>query len=255
MIKINQRQSEIFQLIKEKKHMDVSDILPLFSVSPPTIRKDLTLLEDLGMIVRTHGSVHLAEQQNPQLIPFDTRSCLNQKEKEIIAKIAAQQIHEGDSIILDSGTTMIELAKLLVDRENLTIFTSSLPIAMLFVNSSVSVNLLGGIFVGNNMSVQGPEAEAYIRRIEVDKTFISSSGVRPSYGLTNAQSLEASLERCMIEAGKTVYALLDSSKFSLSSVYPFASFSDLDYLITEKPIENSAIVAELEAANVEVLIP
>ena len=253
MLKINKRQSEIFQLIKEHENMDVRDILPHFQVSAPTIRKDLNILEDAGMIVRTHGAVRLVSHP-AQMAPFEARSCLHKDAKEIIAQIAADQIHDGDSILLDSGTTTTELAKLLVDRENLTIFTNSLPITMLFSRSQVSVNLLGGIFLGRNFSVQGPEAEDYLRRIEVDKAFVCSSGVRPGYGLVNSQPLEASLKKCMVRSGRTIYALLDSSKFEKSSVYPFARFSDLDYIITEKPIENEALLSSIETAGVELLV-
>ena len=204
------------------------------------------------MVVRTYGEVRLAMQTNP-ITPFEARSCLHQEAKRAIAREAAKQIEEGDSIILDSGTTTIEIAKLLVNRSNLNVFTNSLPIATTFSNSAVSVNLLGGMLLGRNLSVLGPEAEEYLSRIEVNKAFISAPGTRVNYGLVTSHPLEASIKKSMVIAAKTVYAVLDSSKLDLPSIYPFAPFSDLHFLITEKPVVNPTISAALAAAGVTVL--
>ncbi len=254
MNKINKRQSEIYYLVKDKGSMFVKDIIPLFPVSAATIRKDLTALQDAGLLLRTHGEVQLAQQTDP-VTPYEARTGLNVEAKAAIARRAVEEIHDGDSIILDSGTTTIEIAKLLKDRTNLNVITNSLPIAMTFSTSQVFVTLIGGIFLGKNLSIQGPEAEEYLSRLVVDKTFISSPGIRPQYGLVTSHPLEASIKHRMIEAGRVVYAVLDSSKLAKTSVHPFAAFSELDYLITESPVKDEMLRKTLAQNNVQILIP
>jgi len=252
-MKINQRQSEMYQYIKKNESVKVQDLLLMFQVSAPTIRKDLAILEDAGMIVRTHGAARMASQADP-ITPFEARSSLHKEAKEMIARKAVQYIEEGDSIILDSGTTTLEIARLLTGWSNLNIFTNSIPIAMMLSSSRVSVNLVGGILLGRNFSLQGPDTEEYFHRIEVSKTFISASGIRLNYGLVNSQSLESSVKKSMISAGKTVFAVLDSSKFQTPSVYPSGKWAELDYIITETPIKDNNIREQIENSGIKVLM-
>lgn len=254
MLKINQRQSEIYQYIKKNENVRTQELLQLFPVTPPTLRRDLSILEDAEMIVRTHGAARIASQKDA-ITPFEARSSLHLEAKKTIAKEAASLIEEGDSIILDSGTTTLEIARLLVDRTNLNIFTNSLPIATLFSTSNVNVTLTGGMLLGRNFSLQGPDAEEYLRRIEVDKTFVAASGVRASYGLVNSHAMEASIKKCMIDVGKTVYAVIDSSKFSAHSIHPSGEWASLDYIITDTPIEDEEINAQIHQAGVKVIVP
>lgn len=253
MLKINQRQSEIYQYIKKNESAHVQELLSIFPVSPPTLRKDLACLEDAGLIIRTHGAARIASNE-VTMTPFEARSSLHKSAKEAIARKAVTLIENNDSIILDSGTTTLELAKLLVDRQNLTVFTNSLPIAMTFSNSPVNVTVIGGILLGKNLSLEGPDAEAFFQRIEVNKTFISSSGVRPQSGLVNSSSIEASIKKSMMDAGDQVYAVLDSAKFSTPSIYPTGTWADLDYIITESPIDNPEILEQLALANIRIIL-
>ncbi len=237
MININKRQSEIYHMIKNSGSIDVRDIIAAFDVSAATIRKDLTLLEQEGLVFRTHGEVHIVSQ-NEQMTPFETRNSLHSEAKLAIAHSAVREIYEGDSIILDSGSTTLEIAKLLTSYNHLTVITNSLPAAMALSNSHVSVIVIGGLFLGKNLSVQGPDSERYLAQIEADKAFIASSGVRRDIGLVASNPLEASIKHCMIKAARKTYAVLDSSKFSTSSIDLFADFNEIDCIITERPIQN-----------------
>ena len=253
MLRINKRQSEIYQLIKTHSNMSVKDLLPHFPVSAATVRKDLTILEESGLVIRTHGEVHLAPHGNP-ITPFEARSSLHNEAKLAIARAAAREIRDGESVILDSGTTTAEIAKLLADRKNLTVITNSLPVATALSSSQVSVLIVGGIFLGTNLSIQGPEAEQYFRRIEADRAFLSSTGVRRSIGLVSSNPLEASIKKSMIGAARKTYAVLDSSKFHISSVNLFADFSDISAIITEKPVEDAETRARLLELGVECIL-
>lgn len=253
-MKINNRQSEIYHYIKQHNSVSVNTLVSIFEVSAPTIRKDLTLLEERGLISRTHGEAHLLAREN-LITPFEARTTLHHAAKKVIAQIAAGEIQDGESIMLDSGTTTLEIARQLVNRANLTVITNSLPIATLFSNSSVSVYIAGGTFLGSNLSVQGPETDEFLRNLSVDRTFISSAGTRLNYGLSTSAQTEASLKRSMLSAAKRKYAVIDSSKFSISSIYPVVPFSDLDCVITETEIRSQEFRELLARSNTQLLYP
>jgi len=253
-MKINHRQSEIYHYIKQYNSVTVNCLVSMFGVSAPTIRKDLTLLEEQGLIARTHGEAHLLAKEN-LITPFEARSTIHHEAKRIIAQVAAAQIQDGESIMLDSGTTNLEIARQLVHRTNLTVITNSLPVAMLFGSSSVSVYIVGGTFLGSNLSIQGPETDEFLRNLAVDRVFISSVGTRINYGLATSAQAEASLKRSMLSAAKCRYAVIDSSKFFTSSIYPVVPFEDLDYIITEKKPDSPELNETLAHAHTTLLYP
>jgi len=253
MSNLNKRQSELYQIIKNHGSMDVRSLISMFDVSAATIRKDLALLEQSQLIFRTHGEVHLAAQ-NRHMLPLEIRSNLRADAKKAIARAAAKEIHEGDSIILDSGSTTLEIAKLVKDYSHLTVITNSLPIALELSDSSVQVTIVGGLFLGKNLSIQGPEAEKYLSRIEVDKAFIGASGIRKDIGLATSNSLEGCIKHVMIEAARKTYAVLDSVKFDTSSVELFADFSEIDCIITEKTLQNPLQKERIGQLGIQVIV-
>lgn len=253
MPNLNTRQSEIYQIIKNCGSIKVHDLLPMFDVSAATIRKDLTTMADSGLIFRTHGEVHLATH-NDLMLPFESRCSLRSEAKKAIAQAAVREIHEGDSIILDSGSTTMEIARLLSGFQNLTVITNSLPAVFALNNSQISVEVVGGTFLRQNLSIQGPESERYLSQIEVDKAFICSTGVRRDVGLVASNSLEGRIKHCMIQAAHKTYAVLDSVKFNTSSIVLFADFDEIDCIITEKPIEDPLQKARFEQLGMELII-
>ena len=254
MINMTKRQSEIYHVIKEQGTIEVRHLIPMFDASAATIRKDLTALAQGGLIFRTHGEVHLVTQSD-LILPFESRSALRTEAKKAIAQIAVREIQEGDSIILDSGSTTLEIAKLLNDFQHLTIITNSLPAVLALSNPQLSIIIVGGIFLGQNLSIQGPEAERYLSEIEVDKSFICSTGVRRDVGLVTSNSLEGRIKHCMIQAARKTYAVLDSVKFHTGSIDLFADFSEIDCIITEKPIQDPLQRARLSQLGTEILTP
>ena len=250
---LNKRQSEIYHVIKHQGSIEVRDLIPMFDVSAATIRKDLMTLEQAKLVFRTHGEVHV-DTQNKSMLSLDVRSNLRSEAKKAVAQAALEEIQDGGNIILDSGSTTLEIAKLLTGYQHLTVITNSLPIALALKDTQIMVNVIGGIFLGQNLSIQGPEAEKYLSQIEVDKAFISSSGVRREIGLTTSNSLEGRIKHCMLKAARKTYAVLDSAKFSTSSVELFADFSEIDCIITDKPIENPAQKERFEQLGTQLII-
>ena len=253
MLNLNTRQGEIFQIIKNCGSIKVHDLLPQFNASAATIRKDLTALTEAGLIYRTHGEVHLAAQ-NDIMLPFESRCDLHAEAKRAIARAAVREIQEGDSIILDSGSTTLEIAKLLGSFHNLTVITNSLPAILAMNNTHISVSVIGGTFLPQNLSIQGPESERYISQIEVDKAFICSTGVRRDIGLVASNSLEGRIKHCMLSAAHRTYAVLDSAKFTKSSIVLFADFEEIDCIITEKPIQDAQQAKRFQELGTKIII-
>lgn len=255
MINSKKRQREIYLLIKDNHSVRVSDLEKKFNVSAPTIRKDLTVLEKNGLVQRSHGFAEICDDFNTvRLSSFDSRSHLNLREKTAIARKAVKYINDGDSIILNAGTTTLEIAKLLTGRQNLIIFTNSLSAASVFDSSRVSINIISGVYFSDDFATRGPDAEHYLRSIRVSKAFISSSGIRTDYGLACSDSLNSSLLQAMTNASEKVFALLDSSKLIKSNIYPSVSFQDIDYLITDSEITDDALCSSLKRAGTSIIV-
>ncbi len=227
--------------------MRVEDIIKRFNVTPATIRRDLSYLEKSGAIMRTHGAAKIVN-------PFPTRNILFSDEKMAIAKCAAKLIEDGMSIILDSGTTTLSLANQLVSKKDLTVITNSIAIANTFAVTDVTTILTGGVLIGRQQTIIGPDAEHFLSNIQASTLFLSTTGIDPKNGLTCVSPFSASIKKAMIKSAKRVVLLCDSSKFNVSAVVLFARFDQIHQLITSRPITDKVLLANLKAAGVEITI-
>jgi DeoR/GlpR family transcriptional regulator of sugar metabolism len=244
MSTINKRQHKLLEIIQDRSSAYVNDLIPLFDVSAATIRKDLTMLEELSLVQRTHGEVHIVSNS---VTPIEDRSIQNINAKRAIAQKALPLIPEKGSVILDSGTTTIEIAKLLGTIGGLTVITNSLSVATVLANKA-NVLMPGGILLGENLSIQGPETERYFGNLEVDIAFIAASGVRPQIGFTSQNPLECSVKQSMMRAARHTCAVVDTSKFEKSGVYLYARFQEFDTVITETRVQD-ALLDQLAEEN------
>lgn len=247
------RQKQILQIIAQRGSIGVNELIAQFPKTPATIRKDLSSLEQDGYIKRTRGVAHIVKENS--LLPSQTREDLHKSEKRVIAELAAKEVQPGDVVILDSGSTVHALSLVIGDIPNLTVITNSVPIAQTFGGKSSTLIVCGGIRQPIQMATVGPETERYLSNIEVDKAFIGATGVRGFVGLTAISPLQCTVKQLMIKAAKKVYALLDSSKFNTISLNVFAGFEDIDYIITDKPIQNEELAQVLTEKNVTVICP
>nr|WP_319473981.1 DeoR/GlpR family DNA-binding transcription regulator [uncultured Sphaerochaeta sp.] len=250
---LNTRQKSLLSLIQNQGAVSVQALFNEIEASEATIRRDLIHLENHHLIVRRRGEVFAVKKSLESA--FQQREHLNKEAKQIIAHIAANQIQEHDTIILDAGTTTLEIARLLTNYHDLTILTNSLPIANIIAPSRLSLSLAGGHLFSQNMSTQGPDAEEFFKKVEVGKSFIGASGIRRLVGLETLNPFEAEIKKLMVDAAKKVYGVVDSSKFDTAGINVFCNFSDLDFLITDKPIRDEETLALLKRQGVEVLLP
>lgn len=246
------RQDQILRLLQEHKSIEVNYIAQTLGVTPTTIRRDLIHLEEEKLITRSRGFANLVEHL--YLSDFNIRKNLQADEKKRLAKAAASLISHGDSIILDSGTTMLALAQQMKpsDLSDSTVVSSSIPIVSVLA-SKCQVMMPGGILHDASMTLIGPSAEAYFHSIHADKAFVGSTGVRGTIGLTAASPYHVSLKKSMIAAASQVIAIIDSSKFSAQGLNLFCEFREVDTIITTHTEENAKRLEEITQLGVTIM--
>ncbi|MFC1483592.1 transcriptional repressor AgaR [Candidatus Neomarinimicrobiota bacterium] len=230
------RRDLIIRLIKENGKVQVEELSTQFKVSSVTIRNDLNYLEKKGLIDRVYGGA-LARVAVAYDSALTEKAKLHVDEKRRVGAKAAEMIYDGDSIILDSGTTTLEIAKRIKDRLDLTVMTNGVNIATeLAGNPHVSVLLTGGRLRENSFSLVGPQAETTLKDFYFDKLFLGVDGFDLEVGLTTPNQLEAHLNAIMLSASKEVIMVTDSSKFGHQSLCRISGPEKVTRIITDSGI-------------------
>lgn len=227
------RTEKIFERVQAAKLVKLSELSSEFGVSMPTIRKDIDELQRLGRVERVHGNVRLRPAQPAGDAP---RAAVlpTSEEKAQIGRKAASLIANGDAVILDYGATATELAKNLVERQNLRIVTTGLNIAILLgAEPTNRVMLTGGVFKAETIAVSGEKASQFFEGMFVDKLFLAAGGVSIEAGISYPDFIDLHVKHAMIGAAKTVYLLADSKKFGKREFATFGAMDRVDFLITD----------------------
>lgn len=218
-------------MVRASGFVALPDLAGTLQVSESTIRRDLDQLESAGSLKRTHGGVYFTGR-SPQNDHIEQRQPANWDRKRAIAAVASPLIEDGDSILLDGGSTTYELARLLVGRP-IQVVTNSLPVATLFSASERSdLVFVGGCIHANTGVSLGPYATEMISRLNVRKTVVSVAGVNER-GLYNANLLLVETEKAMMQVADQVIVVADSSKFGHASLALMARLEDVDTLIVD----------------------
>ncbi|QSN64518.1 DeoR/GlpR family DNA-binding transcription regulator [Caballeronia sp. M1242] len=248
------RTEKIFERVQTAKLVKLSELSSEFGVSMPTIRKDIDELQRLGRVERVHGNVRLkAAQSDGTRRTYETPVLPTSPEKAMIGKKAASLIENGDSVILDCGATATELAKNLLDRQNLRVVTNALNIAILLgAEPTNRVMLTGGIFKPETIAVSGEKASTFFEGMFVDKLFLAAGGVSMESGISYPDFIDLHVKRAMIDAAKTVYLLADSKKFGKREFAAFGAIDRIDYLVTDEGL-GGEFVDWIKANGIEIL--
>ncbi|MCC5913789.1 MAG: DeoR/GlpR transcriptional regulator [Balneolaceae bacterium] len=247
-----ERREQIVQLIQEEGKVRVDELSDTFDVSNVTIRNDLDILEKKGLLHRTHGGAlkRKSVYEDPKI---EEKQWINRKEKQKIGRRAVELIENGDSILLDSGTTTLEIATQIHEKRNLTVMTNAIKISLELANiEGVTVMMTGGQLRRESYSLVGPDAESTIRNYYFDKLFLGVDGMDLEYGLTTPNPMEAQLNRIMVERAREVIAVTDSSKFGRHSFSHICNLDLLSKLITDKKISED-YKREFEKRGIEVI--
>ncbi|MHB0959599.1 MAG: DeoR/GlpR family DNA-binding transcription regulator [Pirellulaceae bacterium] len=228
------RRSRLLEFVRQRGFATLPDLADELHVSESTIRRDLDVLEENGSAKRTFGGAFYTGP-SPQLPHFDRRQATQLEQKREIAVAAASLIEEGDTILLDGGSTAYELGRLLVDRA-LQVVTNSLPVANLFTASDRADLVLIGGYVHTRTGVcLGPYANAMVANLNVRRAVLSVSGVT-SKGYYNSNLLLVETERAMMAAADEVIVVADSSKFGHTSLALLCGLSDVDVVVVDRAV-------------------
>lgn len=248
-----QRRVIILEKLEENGQVDVTSLSKEFSVSEVTVRNDLKRLEQKNALIRARGGAIKIDRVGTDFAISD-KNKQNYEQKRRIGKAAAALIEDGDTIILDSGTTTMEITKHLSGLSELTVITNALNIAdQLSEHPSANVIVPGGFLRKKSLSLIGPTAEEGFKNYFCDKLFLAVDGLSLVHGLSTPNVEEAHLNRVMISISKQVIVVADSSKFLKRSFALLAPVSVIDVLITDSgiPPEDQR---KLETAGVKVII-
>lgn len=231
-----ERRTKIIEIIEKDGKVKVSELSKLFRVSEVTIRNDLDQLEKKNLLIRAHGGAMKFQRAGIDF-ELDVKSKKNRTQKIAIGKKAAELINDGDTIILDSGTTTLEIAKNLSSFNNLTVITNSLNIAGQLVEfPNIKVIMLGGTLRRKSLSLVGINAIESLKNYYCDKVFIGVDGIDTQFGISTPNVDEAHLNNIMISNSQEVIVVTDSSKFKNRSFTYIAPITKVNVIITDSNI-------------------
>ncbi len=247
------RREKILELLRENGSCRVQDLSKQFNVTEPTIRQDLEALEKTGAITRQHGGAFL-NNYSSFAAQMQLEHSEHMQEKRRIAEKAAEFVKSGDSIILDSGSTLTEMSKFLVGRKNLNIVTTSLNITLVLGEEpSNHIMLTGGEFKAPTLSVTGDRAAALFENLYVEKLFLATGGFSLQAGLTYPGFSDLELKRAMVKSAQTIYLLADSSKLEKVLFASLGCQDKIDYLITDSNVDPAYIV-QVEQLGIKTIV-
>jgi len=248
-----ERRQRILAILHAEGRVLVGSLSVQFGVSQITIRKDLDVLDERGLIQRSHGGA-LLPTSNALLDPsFQEKQKLHTAEKERIAIAAVKLVRDGSCVMLDSGTTTAAIAQELKKLSSLTVITNAINIAAELANTDFEVILTGGTLRKNSFSMVGPIAEDVLKEMHADILFLGVDGFDLEVGLTTPNLLEARVNRAMVTSSHRVVAVCDSTKFSRRSLSRIMPISELHHIITDKGLPESSVEA-LRRQNIEVTL-
>jgi DeoR/GlpR family transcriptional regulator of sugar metabolism len=211
-MKASERHRAILDLVLTRD-ANVEQLSAALQVSEATIRRDLTTLAKERRLVRTYGGATALVGSHEPEASLDERKATQRDQKELIAQAAAAHVRDGDTVMLDGGTTCAALARYLAARRDLHVVTNNLLAVMTLANApGVQLTLIGGDVRSSSMSTLGPLAELALSRISVDKAFLGADGVVAGFGLCEASAQQAYLKDCMVKRAAEIVVLADTDK-------------------------------------------
>lgn len=247
------RRRRILEWLQEEGSARVRELAGAFRVSEATIRQDLERLENDGFITREHGGAYL-NSIAPQTGTMTLHHQENMDKKRRIGALAASLVKDGETLILDAGTTTTEIATRLTSRRDLTLITNALNIAIILGSvPSFAVHMPGGQFKSPTLSLSGDKSVEYFRNIFAGKLFLATAGVALDAGLTYPSFADLQLKEAMIKAAAHVYLVADSTKINRSSFTRLGSLDVIHSFITDDGISDRD-AKEFEKRGIELLI-
>lgn len=229
-----ERFQKILDILSDGKYVSVESLSKQLYVSMPTIRRDLTAMQEIGLVARSHGgAIRITDLDAP---PITFRVGVNSGEKMRLASEAAKLIEDDSVIFLDESTTTLHLINYLPKFKNIKIVTNSMSVLQNLYRHKIQAYCLGGEFSRDTLSFYGRETERMVKRFGIDFMFFSSSAVNRKGWIADYSEPSNSLRRCVLEQADKKVFLCDKSKFGKHGAYTLTALSDMDYLILNSPL-------------------
>jgi DeoR/GlpR family transcriptional regulator of sugar metabolism len=256
-ITARQRRELIARHVRDRNQVLVTDLMEEFGLTDTSIRRDLSILEEKGILMRIHGGA-VSTSEGLQTMALEERSLHYGLEKRMIGAAAAEFIQSSDVILFDSGTTVLQVAKhisrSLRQMGTLRIVTNStLLLDEVGLWATPNLLLLGGIFLPEHRATVGPEVLASLQQISAQRVFLGCDGLTLEGGITTAHPLIAEAGRAMASRADQVIVLADHSKLGRAGFVPIMPIDNIDVLITD-PSAPDKIVSDLRNRNVQVIV-
>lgn len=238
---VAERHQKIVELINEQKSMRVTELSQTFSVTEETIRRDLEKLESEGKLSRSHGGALTLGTPEEREVPYFEREITNIKQKKEIALLAAKQINEKDTVILDASSTALYMARVLEDMP-ITVVTNSIKVALeLSKKQQINVISTGGTMLPKSLSFVGPLGEASLSNYNVNKAFISCQSFHVEHGISDSNESQARIKKKMIERAENVYIMVDYTKIGKKAFAYISDIDVIDYVITDSKVNEDHV--------------
>lgn len=248
-----ERQKQILSLLARQGRLSVTEIVAQFEISEATARRDLEALASQGKAQRVHGGVIAVEQAPPEL-PILQREGEQADEKSSIGRAAAELIADGETVFLGSGTTVLEAAKHLRERKNLTVITNSLSVLNALAGiKDITVVSLGGQLRESELSFIGHITQQALAELRVDKVIMGTRGISLEHGLTNDYLPETLTDRAILKIGQTVIIAADHTKINRVATALLAPLKSIHVFVTDSRAEKK-FLNSLKKINIEVVI-
>ncbi len=248
-----ERQKQILTLLTRQGRLSVTEIVEQFLISEATARRDLESLASQGKVQRVHGGVIAIEQAPPEL-PILERENEQPDEKTRIGRAVASLIADKETVFLGSGTTVLEVARNLRDRRNLTVITNSLPVLnMLAGIKEITVIALGGMLRDSELSFIGHITEQALSEVRADKVIIGIRAISLEQGLTNDYMQETLTDRAILKIGREVIIAADHTKCGVVSTAFLAPLTSMQKLVTDDKTSRK-FVSALKTQGIDVVV-
>lgn len=249
---IPERHEHILNLLEKQSKLSLSEIVEHFGVSEATARRDLNQLASEGKLRRYFGGAMSAVKSAPEN-PFTLRADEQRLEKERIGIAAANLVNNRDTVFLGTGSTVMQVARNLVDKE-ITVITNSLPVVALLADApKITLISLGGQFRRSENSFIGHLTETAIKELYADKVIIGIHAISPKVGLSNDFLPESVTDRAIVDMGQQVIVVADHTKFDRVSTALVAPLNKVHMIVTNKGVESSVVHA-LEKSQIKVIL-
>jgi len=227
----------ILDILNEKKHVTVDYLAQHVFASKVTIRRDLKIMEDLGLVTRSYGGVTLRVSEN-KFVPLSIREQNSSAIKDKIARKAAGLITDGNTIFMDGSSTVLRIVNFLEEKQNITVITNSLRVATLLCEKKIPVYCTGGLLVREALTCVGPFSEHMISSVTADLMFFSSQGLSEDGKISDFSEPETNQRKLMLRHARKKYFLCDSSKLGKSFLFTVCGASDIDGIISDVDAES-----------------